>query len=498
MTDFEARPLSWAKQLFFEIEAAGIAQSKMNPALKSWAPDVTSSLMKLELERDEFENQHLLLKFDGLLDLQRTLVASLSEQDGQLSGLGPQLASLESSVTAFDIQMTSLDAKVREVDETCAAIMAREINDAEIKQHTEDIQALRTENTELRRDLHEVQMKFIGMEKKVNEALNWKAAVEELKSEFNTSLQKTNATITETQSEVSEINTVMERVKLKAEESEVALVKVEQQKVGKDEIATTMLRLDTVDESMATLTKDVNEANVEVKKMLKSLAGLDEAKGAVKSLAADVRQQQNSLWSRWSKGQEIVNRDLKGKADKGETEIRLDGLQRDIEQLGLRCSEASARVSGVHLKASRGEVQALQEEVARMQEFSAAADAGVLGVRGMNRPGDGSMKPAASPRKRFASTTPATDFGSTGPLRASGFRVGPAMSKSPPMDYDSVRAPSAQSGSRPRTTPAEYRREAEKRGINKLLDFRAPGQPHIDAELLPPDVLVPNAPGSPL
>ena len=40
-------------------------------------------------------------------------------------------------------------------------------------------------------------------------------------------------------------------------------------------------------------------------------------RGAVKSLAADVRQQQTSLWNRWSKGQEIMAKDLKGKADKG-------------------------------------------------------------------------------------------------------------------------------------------------------------------------------------
>merc|ERR1719321_431389 len=114
-------------------------------------------------------------------------------------------------------------------------------------------------------------------------------------------------------------------------------------------------------------------------------------------------------------------KDLKGKADKGETDLRLDAMQRDIEQLGVRCSETTARVAGLHLKANKGEVQALQDEVARLNEFGQAGETGLL-VQKLHRGRDTEpgFKRSPSPSRRVV---PSPAFGLTaspGDLKASG------------------------------------------------------------------------------
>merc|ERR1719199_769088 len=114
------------------------------------------------------------------MDLQRTLVATLSTADEQLNGIGPAIATLESQLAGFEISMTALDTKVREVDEACAVISAREVDTTEIKVATENIGALKTETTDIRQELHNMQMRLLEMDKRVKANEEWREKLGEM------------------------------------------------------------------------------------------------------------------------------------------------------------------------------------------------------------------------------------------------------------------------------------------------------------------------------
>merc|ERR1719313_1762390 len=92
-----------------------------------------------------------------------------------------------------------------------------------------------------------MQMRLLEMDKRVKANEEWREKLGEMRTEFEMSLTKTNNALAEVQSNVSEIKSTIDMLKLKADESEVALVKVEQHKVGRDEIMSTLRRLDDTD-----------------------------------------------------------------------------------------------------------------------------------------------------------------------------------------------------------------------------------------------------------